>query len=146
MSIDCQQAMDTRDDYTVFSAFASHVIDFYRNDPRSIRLGLFSALEDGPVTNAFHSTRGKTPIEILAGYIQQRINEGAFRQVSASLASRLFIEAMAMFMVDQEASLTTVPLCFSCEEAVDTMVRIFTDGLKADKASIAEFMHIDYRT
>jgi len=130
MSVDCQQAMDTRDDYTVFSAFASHVIDFYRKDPRSIRLVLFSALEGSPISGAFRPVKGKTTIELLSAYIQQRIDEGAFRQVSASLASQLFIEAMAMFVVDQEASLTTAVVSFSDKETVDTAVRVFVDGLK----------------
>ena len=131
MSIDCQEAMDNRDDYSVLSAFAWHVIDFYRKDPRSIRLVFFSALEGSPIEGAFHPVKGKTTIELLADYIQQRIDEGAFRQVSALLTSQLLVETMVMFMVDQEASLTAATMPFADKEAVDTAVRVFVDGLKA---------------
>jgi AcrR family transcriptional regulator len=130
-SIDCKKAMDERDDYSVFSTFAWHVIDFYRKDPRTIRLVFFSALEGSPIEGAFRPVKNKNTIELLADYIQQRIDEGAFRPVSAILAGQLLMETMVMFMVDQEASLTAETMSFADKEVVDTTVRIFVDGLKA---------------
>lgn len=131
MSVDCKAAMANRDDYGVFGAFASHVLDFYRRDSRSIRLILFSALEGSPITGAFHTIKEKTTIELLADYIKQRIKEAAFKKANAHLVSQLFIESIVMFIVDREASLTTPPISPD-EEAVDTMVKIFVDGLKAN--------------
>lgn len=132
MSVDCKTAMANKDDYGVFGAFASHVLDFYRQDPRSIRLILFSALEGSPITGAFHTIKEKTTIELLADYIEHRIKDGAFGKVNAQLASQLFIESIVMFIVDREASLTTPPVSSTDEEAVDTMVKIFVDGLGAN--------------
>lgn len=150
VSIDCDEAIKNGDDYGVFNIFASHVINYYRQDPRSIRLILFSALEGSPISGAFHSIKEKTTIELLADYIQQRINEGAFGNINARLVSQLFIEAMVMVIVDREASLTTSQVSFSDKETVNTMVQIFVDGLKADKATelpngmnISEVVHLD---
>jgi hypothetical protein len=35
-----------------------------------------------------------------------------------------------MYLADQEASISGPPLPFSAEEVVETLVRIFLDGLK----------------
>jgi AcrR family transcriptional regulator len=130
MSIDCKEALANKEDNIVLSCFASHVIQYYRQDPRSIRLLLFSALEGSPIMYAFQPTKEKTTIEILANYIQQRVDEGAFKKVDALLTSKLFIEAMVMFVVDQEASVTMPPHSCSDKQAIETIVKIFMGGLK----------------
>jgi AcrR family transcriptional regulator len=132
MSVDCKEAMVNKDDYGVFNTFASHVFSYYQQDPRAIRLILFSALEGSPITGAFHPKKERTSIELLTEYIQKRIKERAFKRVNAGLASQLFVEAVVMFIVDREASLTTPLVSSSDKEVVDTIVKIFVDGLRAN--------------
>jgi len=130
-AIDCREAIASKDDYRVFGTFAKHVFDFNRNDPRSIRLMLFSALESSPTRGTFRPENRKTVMRLLEEYIRGRIEEGAFRKVNAQLASQLFLEAIIMFIVDREAAVTLPPGHFSNEETIDTVVKIFVDGLKA---------------
>jgi hypothetical protein len=98
-----------------------------------MRLAIFSALE-GPHTADIFSHRKEVELplpELLAGYIQQRIDEGAFKRVNAQIAGQLFVEAIFMYIADQEASISGPPLPFSDKETVETLVRIFIDGLKS---------------
>jgi hypothetical protein len=97
-----------------------------------MRLAIFSALEGRHFVDIFSHRKETEPSlpEFLGNYIQQRINEGAFKKVNAQIAGRLFIETIFMYVADQEASISGPPLSFSDEETVDTLVRIFLDGLK----------------
>jgi hypothetical protein len=70
--------------------------------------------------------------ELLAPYIQQRIQDGAFKKVNPQIAAQLFIETANMYLADQEASISGPPLPFSEEEVVDTLVGIFLGGLKIE--------------
>ncbi len=78
-----------------------------------------------------HGGEGGPPLpQLLAPYIQQRIEEGAFKKVNPQIAAQLFIETANMYLADQEASISGPPLPFSDEEVVETLVRIFLGGLK----------------
>jgi TetR/AcrR family transcriptional regulator len=127
-----EEKMAKKDDYGVFSTLALHIIRHNRKDPRIMRLAIFSALEGRHFVDIFSHRKETEPSlpEFLGNYIQQRINEGAFKKVNAQIAGRLFIETIFMYVADQEASISGPPLSFSDEETVDTLVRIFLDGLK----------------
>ncbi len=123
--------MAEKDDFGVFSSLALHLIKHNRQDRRIMRLAIFSALEGGHFAEIVQGKETGPPLpELLGGYIQQRINEGAFKKVNAQIASQLFIKTVFMYVADQEASITGPPLPFSDEETVETLVRIFLDGLR----------------
>ena len=139
-----EEKMAKKDDFGVFSTLALHVIRYSRQDSRFIRLAIFSALElprrgvpffkhRRPLARLFHRRRGEATLprsELLVPYIQQRIDDGAFKDVNAQIAARLFVAMIYTYVLDQEVSISGPPLPFSDEEAVETLVRIFLDGLK----------------
>ena len=127
-----EELMTKKDDYGVFSTLALHLIKHNREDPRIMRLAIFSAL-DGPRTADMFSHRKEVepPLpELLSDYIQKRIDEAAFNEVNARIAGQLFIEAVFMYIADKEASISGSSIPFSDEETVETLVSIFLNGLK----------------
>jgi AcrR family transcriptional regulator len=127
-----EELMTKKDDYGVFSTLALHLIKHNREDPRIMRLAIFSAL-DGPRTAGMFSHRKEVepPLpELLSDYIQKRIDEGAFSEVNARIAGQLFIETVFMYIADKEVSISGPSLPFSDEETVETLVNIFLNGLK----------------
>jgi len=121
-----------KDDTAVFKTLALHMITHAQQDPRIVRLSAFRALEGSHFTEIFYHGEESTQIvsDFLVTYIQQRINEGAFKNANAQIAARLFIETVFMHIVDQEVALTGPPLAFPVEEIVETLVKIFLGGLK----------------
>lgn len=128
-----EEKMAKKDDFGVFNTLALHLIRHNRQDPRIIRLAIFSALEGLRFAEVFHHGKEMGPPlpELLGSYIGQRSSEGAFKKVNAQIAAQLFIETIFMYVADQQASISGPPLPFSDKEAVDTLVKIFLDGLKA---------------
>ena len=128
-----EEMMKEKDDFGVFSTLALHLIEHNRQDPRIMRLAIFSALEGPHTANIFSYRKEVEPPlpELLAHYIQQRIDEGAFKKVNAQITGQLFVQAIFMYIADKEASISGPPLPFSDEETVETLVKIFIDGLKS---------------
>ena len=128
---DIEEMMADRDDFGVFSNLALHVISHNRQDRRIVRLAMFSALEGFHFAEmAAHGEETQPTLpEILGGYIQQRIDEAAFKKVNAQIAAQLFVETIFMYVADQEASISGTSISFSDKEVVETLVRIFLDGL-----------------
>jgi TetR/AcrR family transcriptional regulator len=130
-----EEKMAEKDDAGALRALALHVIKHGMQDRRIVRLGIFSAMEGPRFGEMFHQGGEEGPPlpEVLGPYIQQRIEDGAFKKVNAQIAAQLFIETLNMYLADQEASISGPPLPFSDEEVVDTLVGIFLDGLKAEE-------------
>ena len=127
-----EEKMAEKDDVGVFRTFALHVIKHGLQDRRIVRLGIFSALEGPRFGEIFHhgGEAGPPLPQLLAPYIQQRMEDGAFKKINAQIAAQLFIETANMYLADQEASISGPPLPFPAEEVVETLVRIFLGGLK----------------
>ncbi len=127
-----EEKMAEKDDVGVFRTFALHVIKHGLQDRRIVRLGIFSALEGPRFGEMFHhgGEAGPPLPQLLAPYIQQRIDEGAFKKVNPQIAAQLFIETANMYLADQEASISGPPLPFPDDEVAETLVRIFLGGLK----------------
>ena len=127
-----EEKMAEKDDVEVLRTFALHVIKHGLEDRRIVRLGIFSALEGPRFGEMFHhgGESGPPLPELLAPYIQQRMQDGEFKQVNPLIAAQLFIETANMYLADQEASISGPPLPFSAEEVVETLVSIFLNGLK----------------
>ncbi|MBA7603758.1 hypothetical protein ES703_10875 [subsurface metagenome] len=127
-----EEMMAKKDDFGVFSTLALHLIRHNRQDPRIMRLAIFSALEGGYFAEFTQhgNEAGLALPELLSRYIQQRSNEGAFKKVNAQIVGQLFIQTVFMYIADQVASISGPPLPFPDEEIVETLVKIFLDGLK----------------
>ena len=129
---DIEEKMAQKDDFGVFSQLAWHVIRHNRQDHRIMRLAIFSALEGFPLAEIVHrgAEIGPPLPELLSRYIEQRIGERAFKDVNAQITAQLFIETIYACVLDREASISGPPLPFPDEEMVDTLVRIFLNGLR----------------
>jgi len=79
-----------RDDRGFFTRLGEFILGQYCADPAYPRLLLFAALEE-PELGALFYERQREGRDCLAGYIRQRIEEGAFRPVDPALAARVFL-------------------------------------------------------
>jgi AcrR family transcriptional regulator len=79
------------DDEAVFGGLARSLLESVEEDPTFLRLLLFSALEGHELARPFREKRVRRLREFLAGYIERRIRDGAFRRVDPLLAARAFV-------------------------------------------------------
>jgi AcrR family transcriptional regulator len=117
------------DDRGVFGTLARIVLERGASDPDFMRILTFTALEGHELAEPFFAARVRTLREFIAGYIERRIAEGAFRRVDPALAARAFFG-----MVFDHLSVRSVfkqdvsqhPI----DEVVDTYVSIFLGGMQ----------------
>jgi len=129
---DIEKKMADKDDYAVFKELALHVIRHNREDPRIMRLAIFSALEGFHLAEIVHRDEqvGPTLPEILGGYIRQRIDDGAFQEQNNEIIAKIFIDLIYTCVLDKETSVSGPPIAYSDEEVVENLVRIFVKGLR----------------
>jgi AcrR family transcriptional regulator len=131
-----EEAAEKRDDARVFTIIAQFRI--HRGaDPSLLRLLLFSALEGHELSDMFFRNRHRVFYEYLAGYIGQRMREGAFRKVDPLLAAQAFIGMIVYHRLLHE--IFRVPAHCSPEDAVAGYVGVFLEGLKAPPAKRGRF-------
>jgi AcrR family transcriptional regulator len=118
-----------RDDKRLFSLIASYRIR-PGADPTMLRLLLFSGLEGHELAEMFFSKQHRVINDYLAGYIQTRIQEGAFRPVDPLLAARAFIGMVVHHRLLHE--IYRIPMHRSHEDTVATYVELFLTGLVHD--------------
>jgi AcrR family transcriptional regulator len=121
-------AAKKRDDSRVFTMIASYRIR-RGSDPTLLRLLLFSALEGHEISNMFFKNQHRVFYDYLAGYIERRIREGAFRRVDPLLAARAFIGMVVHHRLLHE--IFGVPAHRAPEDCVDSYVALFLDGIQA---------------
>ena len=117
------------DDRGVFGTLARIVLERGAADPDFMRILTFTALEGHELAEPFFAARVRTLRDFIAGYIERRIAEGAFRRVDPALAARAFFG-----MVFDHLSVRSVfkqdvsqhPI----DEVVDTYVSIFLGGMQ----------------
>jgi len=125
-----EEAAKKRDDARVFTLIARHRIR-RETDPTLMRLLLFSALEGHELSEMFFQNQHRIFYEYLSNYIAKRIAEGAFRAVDPLLVARAFMGMVAHHRLLHE--IFKVPAHRSPEEAVETYVKVFLDGMRAAK-------------
>ena len=121
-----------RDDHRVFTLIASYRIR-PGTDPTMLRLLLFSALEGHELADMFFGKQHRVFYDYLAGYIQTRINEGAFRAIDPLLAARAFIGMVVHHRLLHE--IFEVPLHCAHKDIVSTYVELFLTGLQHPSAA-----------
>jgi hypothetical protein len=127
-----QEMIEARDDVGVFSALASHLIEHGRRDAAFFRLAMFSALEGPHFAEMFARGGGTRPSleEFLGGYIEERIEDGVFKEVNAQIAAQMFLGAVYNYISEHKVFGRETPGQFSDQEVVETLVTIFLDGLR----------------
>ncbi len=133
MRPEVEKQMAEKDDFGVFKTLALHIIRHGRQDRRAIRLSIYNALEGTHLAEILrHREEMEPDTQFLAEYIQQRVDEGAFRDINAKIMARLFTEAIDMYLVAEEARIAGPLLPSSDEETIDTLVKILLYGLKQE--------------
>lgn len=119
------------DDFRVFTMIAGYRIR-RGSDPTLLRLLLFSALEGHEISSMFFKNQHRVFYDYLAGYIEQRIREGAFRRVDPLLAARAFIGMVVHHRLLHE--IFRVPAHRAPEDSVENYVTLFLNGIQTSPA------------
>src|SRR5690349_16160098 len=123
------EAANRKDDKAFFGMLAFAVLEFHCKDESFIRLLLYSALEGHDLsTFVFHSAARDFKRRIHR-YIQQRIADGAFRQINPAVAARAFV-GMAMHQAEMCTIFkATDDLKISNKQIAERFVEIFLNGI-----------------
>jgi AcrR family transcriptional regulator len=116
------------DDARVFTMIASHRIR-KAADPTMLRLLLFSALEGHELSDMFFRNQHRVFYDYLAGYIDRRTREGAFRRIDPLLAARAFVGLVVHHRLLHE--IFKVPVKMRPEDSVASYVTLFLDGIRS---------------
>jgi len=81
---------ESGDDRTFFRFVGNLLLERYEEDPDFMRLLLFSALERHELADLFFERQVQGFFTVVAGYIQRRIEAGAFRAMDPQTAARGF--------------------------------------------------------
>ncbi|MDD5397659.1 MAG: hypothetical protein PHU70_01140 [Dehalococcoidia bacterium] len=126
-----KQLKKTEDDAAFFRTLALHFIRHNREDPRIMKLAIYSSIEGGHFWELTRTDEtGPLMITLISDYIQKRIDDGAFVKTNAKIAARLFVDAVFMHIADKSTAITGPPLTFPDEKVVETLIDIFLGGLK----------------
>jgi len=118
--------VEQRKDVEVFTMIAETIVGG-APDPNLMRLILFSALESHELSDMFFQNHIRHFYDVLASYIEQRIEDGAFQPVPPLVAARAF---MGMLIYHRLLTvLFRAPLTQEPKDIVHTFVTVFMDGL-----------------
>jgi AcrR family transcriptional regulator len=117
---------EQRKDVEVFTMIAETIVGG-APDQNLMRLILFSALESHELSDMFFQNHIRHFYDVLASYIEQRIEDGAFQPVPPLVAARAF---MGMLIYHRLLTvLFRAPLSQEPKDIVHTFVTVFMDGL-----------------
>ena len=117
---------EQRNDVEVFTVIAQTIVGG-APDQNLMRLILFSALESHELSDMFFQNPIRHFYDVLASYIEQRIEDGAFQPVPPLVAARAFMGMLIyhrLLIVLFRAPLTQEP-----KDIVHTFVTVFMNGL-----------------
>ncbi len=121
-----QSLTEQRNDVAVFTTLAETIVGG-APDQNLMRLLLFSALESHELSDMFFQNHIRHFYDVLATYIEQRIEDGAFQPVEPLIAARAF---MGMLIYHRLLTvLFRAPLTQEPQDIVHTFVTVFMDGL-----------------
>lgn len=121
---------ETKDDWLIFRSVGMRMFECVENDPTFMRLLYFSALEGHELSDMFFDTYVEYVRMMLSDYIEQRVSEGAFKNINPLLAARGFIGMIVNYIVVQELFKEKKKKEINKEEVVETFVQIFLHGIK----------------
>jgi hypothetical protein len=102
-------------------------------DPTLLRLLLFSALEGHNLSDMFFRNQHRVFYDYLAGYIERRMREGAFRRIDPLLAARAFVGLVVHHRLLHE--IFKVPIKLEPADSVAQYVTLFLEGIRKGKGT-----------
>lgn len=120
-----------KDDFGVFYGLALHALEHHEQDADFLRLMMHSALEGHELARLFYEGFSTRIYEFFAGYIRQRQEDGAFRDIEPRIAVRAFIgmfvhHSLNNILWDKEQKLLRI----SNEEAAREFANVLLQGIK----------------
>jgi AcrR family transcriptional regulator len=128
--VQVRQMATDKDDAGVFRAVGLKGLTQMEQDTSLMRLLLFSALEGHELAQSFFESKVRRLHRFLSRYIEERIADGVFRPVNPLVAARAFMGMIVHYILLHEIYGIQRPPGFSSEQAVETFVTLFCDGLK----------------
>jgi TetR/AcrR family transcriptional regulator len=122
--------IEVGDDRAFLTHLADVILDFFEHDPGYLRLLLFSSLERHELADRFHERQARGFLQAVIGYIERRVEQGAFREgIDPNLIAMSFIGMVAHYGQDHVLSeLKDWPQ--DRKVVVDGMVSIFLNGVR----------------
>jgi len=125
------------DDRAVFLGLARAILEGVARDPSFLRILFYSGLEGHALSEPFFAKRVRRLREFLAEYLARRMREGAFRTMDPALGARAFLGMVMDFMVVREVFGQHDVYPHPVEQAAETFVDLFLDGICAQEKNRA---------
>ncbi|MBM3761564.1 MAG: TetR/AcrR family transcriptional regulator [Acidobacteria bacterium] len=121
---------ESADDEQFFTHLANAMIQWHELKPELIRLKFFSNLEGHELMEEFHDKQARPFIEVIVGYIEKRMEQGAFLDVNPLCAALAFCGTIGHYC--QSTILFRSSICHSVcrEEMVRISVKLFLNGIR----------------
>jgi len=120
-------------DREVLTRLALALFRSVSDDPSTLRLILYSALEGHEMARPFQEKRIRRLRDFLSQYIERRAREGAFRGVDPVLGARAFIGMVVDYLIVREIFGQRDQYPQPPEEVAATFVSIFLDGIRVGR-------------
>jgi len=120
-------------DLEIFTAIAREFLVRTPRDTELTRLLWFTALENHTLSDRFFRTYVSVYYDALARYIQQRIKQGALREIDPLLAARGFLGMVIYHFLVQELFGAEKYQKFDAEEVAGTLAAIWLAGMQSAK-------------
>lgn len=122
----------TKDDWLIFKSLGARMFECVEKDPSFLRLLHFSALEGHELSDMFLDTYVQHLRTLLSDYIDERISDGAFKDMDSHLAARAFSGMFTNYIISQElfGEKKKKKIKKEDEDVVETFVKIFLEGIK----------------
>lgn len=116
-------------DEEFFRYLAEAMIRWYELRPALLRLVLYSNLEGHELREEFHDKQNKPFVDIIVGYIQGRMDEGAFEEVNPMAAALAFCGTIGHYCQSSILFGSTICAWVEQKEMVDVAVGLFLNGI-----------------
>jgi len=125
----CTRGPLAGDDRRFFLEVAKLIVTFMTKHPEYVRLMLYSSLERHELADMSFQRHIVAFYHCLRDYIQQRMDQGAFRPGDPLLAARAFVGSIHQYAIfDRIFGFRLVKL--SRKRVIEGLVDIFLDGVK----------------
>ena len=124
------------DDRAVFTGLAQSFLENVDADPSFLRILLHTGLEDHELSAPFFERRIRRQREFVAGYIERRAREGAFRKLDSKLCARAFLGMVVDYMIVREVFHQRGVYPEGPAQVAETFVSIFLDGMRTGEKEV----------
>ncbi len=126
-----RRAVEEKDDFAVFYLIAFDALNKHESDISFMRLLFYSALEEHELADMFFSEFISTIYKFIGGYIAERQQDGAFREMDPRMAVRSFLgmlihHSLNNILWDKRRQIIDI----SNEEAAKSFAETLLNGIK----------------